>query len=188
MSVGILSIQGNVSEHASVLRALGIEPKEIRTTEDIQNVTHLIIPGGESTVMSRFLFQLSDLGQTIIHRAHEGSLAIFGTCAGAILLAKNVTGSHMTKTLGLMDITIERNAYGSQQQSFETSIQIKKIDQPAYVAFIRAPIISSTHSRITILAEHNGHPILVQSQRLLAATFHAEARQETCVHALFLAL
>lgn len=169
------------------MRSLKIRHHEVRSLKDLHRCTHLIIPGGESTVMSRFL-ELTGVGKGIQARVRDGSLAVYGTCAGAILLAKKVTGKHPPKTLKLLDITIERNAYGTQLQSFDARLNVKKSTPSIRVAFIRAPVIRKLEKGMKILGSYGGHPVLVRSGRVLAGTFHPELRDSTDLHALFLKL
>lgn len=184
--IGILAIHGDVAEHQQILDALKVKHREVRTSEDLSGLTHLIIPGGESTVISKFLFFLSTLGDDIIDRASENVLAIYGTCAGAILLARKVTGHNAPRSLRLMDIAVDRNAYGTQMQSFEAELTIKGLRTSLPAAFIRAPVITYTGGDVEVLATHDEDPVLVRSGRLLAGTFHPEARGETRIHKIFL--
>jgi len=126
MHVGVLAFQGDFAEHMEILRGLSVTCSEVRTLADLQKCSHLIIPGGESTVMAKFLWE-SGVGEKIQERVHDGSLAVYGTCAGAILVAEDVTGKNAPRALNLIDITIDRNAYGAQIDSFETTLQIKDI-------------------------------------------------------------
>ncbi len=185
MNVGVLAFQGDFAEHVAVLKVLKIDHCEVRSVDDLRACTHLIIPGGESTVMSRFL-KMTNVGEEIQKRVSDGSLAVYGTCAGAILLAKNVTGKNTPETLGLIDITIERNAYGSQIQSFDTSLTIKGIDGAVQAAFIRAPIITKIGKDVEVLSTYEDKPVLVRQGNIWAGTFHPEARDEKQIHELFL--
>ncbi|MDO8648180.1 MAG: pyridoxal 5'-phosphate synthase glutaminase subunit PdxT [Candidatus Peregrinibacteria bacterium] len=187
MTVGVLAVHGDFSEHRSVLASLDVESREIRTLEDLAPLTHLIIPGGESTVMGGFL-ERTGMGKRIQKRVAEGSLAVFGTCAGAILLTKKITGKLPPHSLKLLDATIERNAYGTQHQSFEASITVLVVRPKITVAFIRAPRFTKMGKSVSVLAKHNGDPILVRQGRILASTFHPEVTGETAIHALFLKL
>ncbi len=185
VNVGILAYQGNLAEHVAVLKKLKIEAREVRTIEDLSDITHLIIPGGESTVIGRFL-QMWGVGEEIKKRVTDGTLAVFGTCAGAILLSTKITGKNNPEPLGLIDITVDRNAYGTQRYSFETEIILGKKMIP--VAFIRAPKITRTGKKVEILAKDQGLPVVVLQSRVLASTCHAEERGSTEIHRLFLSL
>lgn len=196
MTVGVLAFHGDVAEHIELLQAMKQKPIEVRSVDDLQKISHLILPGGESTVMSRFLSD-TGLGDAIRKRVGEGSLAIYGTCAGAILVARKVTGKNVPSPLGLIDITVNRNAYGTQVQSFEGRLtfhvpgkiekhKIKRqiLDMP--VSFIRAPIITKIGKGVEVLSTHDGHPVLVKQGRILAGTFHPEVRGQSAIHKLFL--
>ncbi len=184
MTVGVLALQGDFAEHIAVLRSLSVTAKEIRTAEALQTIDALIIPGGESTVMSQFLYQFG-MAEVIVERAQNG-MPVYGTCAGAIIVAKKALGKNAPQTLGLIDIDVDRNAYGSQIQSFETPIEVKGVNRPVPVAFIRAPIISRVGLDVEVLASHEKKPILVRQGSVLAGTFHPEIRGETAIHELFL--
>ncbi len=187
MNVGILALQGGVQEHCDVLKKLGVQSSEVRDVRDLQELTHLIIPGGESTVMGRFL-TLFGLREAIVSRAGSGTLAIFGTCAGAILLSTKIEGDHNPEPLKLMDMTIDRNAYGTQLDSFDTELGVSGITTPVQVSFIRAPIIRKYSRNVEILAESGGNPVVVRQGRMLASTCHPELRGETALHRLFLSM
>ena len=187
MHVGVLSFQGDFAEHLEIFRSLGANCCEVRAVKDLHDCTHLIIPGGESTVMSKFLAS-SELDCEIIRRVGEETLSIYGTCAGAILLAKDVTGKNAPKSLELLDITIERNAYGEQTESFETELQIRGIGTLVQASFIRAPKISKVGNEVEVLCNHDGKPVLVRTRRILAGTFHTEVRGELRLHEFFLSL
>lgn len=187
MTVGVLSFHGDFAEHMVLLHSMRQKGMEVRSVADLQKITHLIIPGGESTVMSRFLTE-TGVGTAIQKRVKERGLAVYGTCAGAILVARKVTGKNAPRPLGLIDITVERNAYGTQMQSFQTDIRVKGIGKNLPVAFIRAPIITRIGKTVDILASHGGHPVLVRQGNILAGTFHPEVRTQTAIHQLFLTL
>ncbi len=187
VTVGILAFQGNVAEHAEILKQMKQEYTEVRSIHDLAKVTHLIIPGGESTVMSRFL-TLTGLGREITLRVREENLAVMGTCAGAILLCRRVSGKNAPRTLGLMDITVDRNAYGSQINSFETSLKMKGSTKRVRVAFIRAPKILSVGHSVEVLSEEEKQPAIVRQGRLIATTCHPEMRGEKKLHELFVTL
>ena len=186
MAIGVLALQGDVAEHMDVLQALRVKAKEVRSVMDLEDCTHLIIPGGESTVMAR-LMQSCGLWDGILQCAQRGDLAIFGTCAGAILLATDIIGKNSPQGLGLIDMTIDRNAYGSQLQSFDADIALQGIGLVRGV-FIRAPKIIKVAKGVEILALHEGSPVFVRQERFLACTFHPEARGESAVHRIFLGM
>lgn len=187
MTVGVLAFHGDFAEHVEILRNLNMKAKEVRNLEDLASVHRLIIPGGESTVMSRFLFS-TGVGEEIQRRVQKESFPVYGTCAGAILLAKRATGKNAPKTLALMDIVVDRNAYGTQRDSFEARLKLKDEKTPIAVSFIRAPIIEKIGSDVEVLASHRQHPVLVRQGHLLTGTFHPEVRADHRIHEMFLAL
>lgn len=185
--IGILAFQGGVIEHEKILSELGVATKEVRTTTDFEACDALIIPGGESTTIGFFLEE-SGLMKAIQTRA-KTNFPIWGTCAGAILLAKNIKADIIPPHLNLMDITIERNAYGRQLSSFTSKLEIPKLKiNDLKAAFIRAPIIVSVQGKAQILAKHQNEIVLVQEGNLLASTFHPELVGETRLHKYFLEL
>ncbi len=184
MRVGILALQGDVAEHAGVIRACGAEAREVRTSEDLRAVDALIIPGGESTTIGMLMGRYG-LDEDIRVRAGEG-MPILGTCAGAILLARRASRGR-PPLLELMDIAVVRNAYGRQRESFEADLVIPAVSTtPMRVAFIRAPIIEQVGRGVQVLAAHDGQPVLVRQGALLAATFHPEVLKESALHRYFL--
>ena len=185
MKIGILAVQGDFEAHAAMLASLGIETVEVRTPDDLAGCDGLILPGGESTTQLQFL-QEEGLYTTIHKFASEGH-AVFGTCAGAILLAKEVQNPKQA-SLGLLDMTVLRNAYGRQIASEVASGRSKLKGEPLEMVFIRAPIIERTGERVEVLAEYGGKPALVREGRLLAATFHPELTDDTTVHEYFVKL
>lgn len=194
MTIGVLAFQGDVIEHERALRALGVEAKEVRSLSDLEEVSALIIPGGESTVIGKFLEE-TGLRERIIDRHEKEGFPIYGTCAGAILLAKEVFSDGVPEKryqpLGLMNVSIERNAYGRQTESFEAIISLSSEGEKRKVSvvFIRAPKVKKVGPEITILATHDGSPIVYQQANLLASTFHPElAEGVSLLHRLFLSL
>jgi pyridoxal 5'-phosphate synthase pdxT subunit len=183
--IGILAVQGDFAAHAAMLDGLGIETIEVRTPADIKGCAGLILPGGESTTQLQFL-QEEGLYETIKKFAADGH-AVFGTCAGAILLATEVEGPKQ-ESLGLMDMTVLRNGYGRQIASDVFSAMSTLKDEPLEMVFIRGPIIERIGPGIEILAKHAGKPAIVQKGRLLATTFHPELTSDTTVHEYFLKL
>ena len=185
MKIGILAIQGDFQAHAEMLRQLGADTVEVRTVADLQGCDGLVLPGGESTTQLQFLEE-EGLYQAIRKFAHNDG-AIFGTCAGAILLANKVENPSQD-SLKLLDMTILRNGYGRQLASdvFFGPTTLKK--DPLEMVFIRGPIIEKVAPSITVLAKYNGKPTLVQKGHILAATFHPELTNDPTVHKYFLKL
>ncbi len=187
ITVGILAFQGGVIEHKKILSKLGAETQEVRSIKELEICNALIIPGGESTTIGFFLEE-SGLMKVIQKKATE-NFPIWGTCAGAILLAKHIKADIIPPHLGLMDITVERNAYGRQLASFSTGLEIPELKiKNLQAAFIRAPIIKSVQGKAKILAELKKDIVLVQEGNLLASTFHPELVGETRLHQYFLGL
>lgn len=185
MVVGVLAFQGDFAEHIDVLHAMHVPSVEVRSVADLSKVNALIIPGGESTVIAKFLAS-TKVGSEIIKRTKAGTLFLYGTCAGAILLSKKATGKNAPHTLGLIDVTVDRNAYGSQVDSFEASLRIRGIKVPIQASFIRAPKITRIGKHVEVLAEFDGEPVLVRRGNVMVGTFHPEVRHETALHRLFL--
>jgi 5'-phosphate synthase pdxT subunit len=185
MKIGILSVQGDFQAHATMLQSLGVETIEIRTVVDLAGCDGIVLPGGESTTQLQFL-QEEGLFDAIKKFAAEGH-AIFGTCAGSILLATHVRNPEQS-SLALLDMTVQRNGYGRQLASdvFFGPTQLKST--PLEMVFIRGPIIESVGPGIQVLAEHAGRPALVQKDNLLASTFHPELTDDPTVHKHFLKL
>jgi pyridoxal 5'-phosphate synthase pdxT subunit len=185
VKIGILAVQGDFAAHAAALQSLGAETVEVRTVDDLESCDGLILPGGESTTQLQFLRE-EGLYDAIRKFASAGH-AIFGTCAGAILLASHVNNPPQP-SLGLLDMTILRNGYGRQLASdvFFGPSTLKR--DPLEMVFIRGPIIESLAPDITVLAKLDGSPTLVQKDNLLAATFHPELTDDPTVHQHFLSL
>jgi len=182
--VGILALQGDVAEHAAVVRACGAESREVRRPEDLAGVEALVIPGGESTTIGRLMARVG-LDDAIRERVGQG-LPVLGTCAGAILLAREARGGR-PPLLEVMDIAVARNAYGRQRESFEADVHVPPLGPaPLRVAFIRAPVIEAVGPAVQVLATFAGQPVLVRQDRLVAATFHPEVLGETALHRYFL--
>jgi 5'-phosphate synthase pdxT subunit len=187
LTIGILALQGAYEAHAKTLQSLGVTTKLIRTPDDLTTspkIDGLIIPGGESTTMLKFLERNHFLDVLTTFVQHTPT---FGTCAGAILLAKDVQHPAQT-SLAAMDITVERNAYGRQIDSAIITAPTKLEGAPLEMVFIRAPRITHTGPQVEILATRDDFPVLVREGHLLAATFHPELSTDTRVHQLFLDL
>lgn len=183
MKIGILAIQGDYEAHGKVLGRLGVEHSFIRTPEDLAGLDGVILPGGESTTHMKVMTE-EGLYPALKQFAADGG-AFFGTCAGTILLAREVHGPAQA-SLGLLDAVVLRNGYGRQLASDVHAGPTKLRKEPLEMVFIRAPIIESTGAGVKILAEDAGHPVLVQQGRILAATFHPELTDDTTVHEYFL--
>jgi pyridoxal 5'-phosphate synthase pdxT subunit len=178
MKIGVLALQGDFREHGRVLRALGTEAMEVRTAEDLAGVQALIIPGGESTAIG-LLAREHGLVEPIRERADDG-MPVFGTCAGMIVMARRVDGGE--PLLSLLDVTVRRNAYGRQVDSFEADVEVEGIGEQVRGAFIRAPWIEEVGDGVRVLSEHAGRPVVVEQGNLVAAAFHPELLGETRLH------
>jgi 5'-phosphate synthase pdxT subunit len=175
MRIGVLAVQGNFREHAAMLRALGADVREVRLPEQLEGLDGLVIPGGESTAITR-LIRLYRLEEAI-----RGFPApVFGTCAGMILLDR--------EHLGLVDIEVERNGYGRQLASFEADLELEGEAEPLRGVFIRAPRVADAGREVEVLASHDGVPVLLRDGRFLVASFHPELTSDTRVHERFLEL
>ncbi len=185
MKIGILAIQGDFQAHAAMFNKLGVDTVEVRTVSDMDGCNGLVLPGGESTTQLQFL-QEEGLYDAIRNFSGKGG-AIFGTCAGAILLATKVKNPTQD-SLKLLNMTVLRNGYGRQLASdvFFGLTTLK--NDPLEMVFIRGPIIEKVGPGISVLAEHDGKPTLVQNGHILAATFHPELTGDTTVHEHFLKL
>jgi 5'-phosphate synthase pdxT subunit len=183
--IGVLSLHGAFIEHMASLQKLGVEALAIRLPRDFENLDGLIIPGGESTVISQLMESYGLMG-TIRELARDG-FPIFGTCAGMILLAKSALDLDI-ETIGAMDIKVKRNAFGRQVDSFETSLLIPALGEAPFPAvFIRAPIIVETVPGVEILASlPDGTPVAARQGNLLAAAFHPELTPDLRLHVYFL--
>jgi pyridoxal 5'-phosphate synthase pdxT subunit len=175
VKIGVLAVQGNFREHAAMLRRLGVEPVEVRKPEQLERLDGLVVPGGESTTFMR-LMRLYGLDEAV--RRFNGP--ILGTCAGMIVLDR--------EHLGLVDIAVDRNAYGRQVASFEADLALEGDDQPLRGVFIRAPRLRDAGPGVDVLADLDGEPVLLREGRILVASFHPELTDDTRVHERFLEL
>jgi 5'-phosphate synthase pdxT subunit len=173
--IGVLALQGNFREHARMLRRLGAETVEVRLPDQLEGLDGLVVPGGESTAIMR-LARLYGLDEAI--RDYPGP--VFGTCAGMILLDR----AH----LGLVDLDVDRNAYGRQVSSFEADLELAGDTRPLRGVFIRAPRVRETGADVEVLAELDGEPVLLRDGRVLVASFHPELTDDSRVHERFLEL
>ena len=175
LRIGILAVQGNVREHAAMLRRLGADAVEVRQPGELEGLDGLVIPGGESTTFTR-LMKLYRLDEAV--RDFRGP--VFGTCAGMIVLDRN--------HLGLVDLAVRRNAFGRQVASFETDLEVAGEDKPMRAVFIRAPWIEAVGDGVEVLAEVDGRPVLAREGRFLVAAFHPELTDDARLHRRFLDL
>ena len=182
-TIGVLALQGDFAEHKSVLERIGAEVREIRVPHDLNGLKGLVIPGGESTTIGglletyRLLEPIRELG--------TAGLPIWGTCAGLILLAKDVGRSQ--PVLGLMDVCVERNAFGRQMESFETDLKVRNVPGgPFHAVFIRAPVVVEVGASVDVLASlDDGRIVAVQQEQLLGTAFHPELTNDVRMHQVF---
>ncbi len=185
MKVGILAVQGDFEAHAATLARMGVEYVFVRTPRDLEGVDAVILPGGESTTQWKFLVE-EGLDKSLASFAAKGG-AIFGTCAGAILLAREVLNPAQ-QSLDLIDITVTRNGYGRQLSSEVRHGSTAISAEPIEMVFIRAPIIERVGPGIEVLASSDGQPVLIEQGRILIATFHPELTKDNTVHEYFIGM
>lgn len=186
LTIGILALQGDFQKHADHVRSLDAEALLVRRPEDLEGIDGLIIPGGESTTIGKLLvaFKLVDPLQ---ERLASG-LPLFGTCAGLILMAREIDGYDQFR-LGTLDVTVTRNAYGRQIESFEAEIPVEEpLHSPVRGVFIRAPRIIRLGDGVEVLATYEGDPVMVQQKNLLAASFHPELTENREIHRYFIGM
>jgi 5'-phosphate synthase pdxT subunit len=183
--IGVLALQGAFEAHQRVLADLGACTRQVRTPDDLVAVDALVMPGGESTTMSKLL-DSTDLFDPLAQRLSSG-FPVFGTCAGMILLATDVLdGRPDQHSFGAIELSVRRNGYGRQIDSFESDIDIEGFDTPLHAVFIRAPKVESVGPDVHVLARHHGVPVLAQHGNVLVASFHPELTDDHRLHATFL--
>lgn len=186
MKIGVLALQGAVREHCNSLADCGVEPIEVKYKEQLSEVEGLIIPGGESTTVGKLLVRHEML--SLLTEMGRKGFPIFGTCTGLILLAKEINGSDQPR-LGLMDITVERNAFGRQIASFEADLDIAELGPEKFHAiFIRAPYIAKAAQEVSIMSRLDGKILMARQGKLLAAAFHPELTTDLRIHQYFVKL
>ena len=187
MKVGLLALQGAIGPHGDALRALGAVPVEVRTPAQLADVDALIIPGGESTTISKLL-DTSGLADPLRARLAVG-MPTFGTCAGMIVLARTVLdGRADQNSYDAIDVTVRRNAFGRQVDSFEADLAVTGLDRPFHAVFIRAPFVEEVGDAVEVLATVDGHPVLCRQGSVLVSAFHPELTADLRLHELFLTL
>jgi 5'-phosphate synthase pdxT subunit len=184
LKVGVLSLQGAVEEHLEMIKRCGLEGIKVKTLGDLEKVDRLIIPGGESTTIGK-LTKIYGLDREIIKRGREG-MPIFGTCAGMILLANKVIGVEQIR-FNLIDIVVERNAFGRQVDSFEVDLKIEDFSgKPFKAVFIRSPYIKKVGKEVKVLAEFKGKIVMARQKNIIVSSFHPELTEDLRVHKYFL--
>jgi 5'-phosphate synthase pdxT subunit len=182
MTIGILAIQGDYEAHAKMLDRIGVAHRYVRTSDDLSGLDGIILPGGESTTHLKVMTE-EGLFEPLRKFGADGG-PVYGTCAGAILLAREVHGPPQA-SLGLLDASVLRNGYGRQLASDVHVVQTKLREQRIEMVFIRAPIFETVGPKVEVLAEFGGHPILVRQGNILASTFHPELTEDTTIHEYF---
>lgn len=178
-SVGVLALQGDVREHLRLLEGLGVGAVEVRTASQLESMDGLVIPGGESTTIGKMAVRFGLLEP--LRDAIHGGLPVYGTCAGMILLAGAVTEGDQP-LIGALDVVVKRNAFGRQNESFETDLDIDGLDAPFPAVFIRAPWIEKVGSDVEVLSEIRDHPVMVRQGTILATSFHPEMTGDGRIH------
>ena len=184
-TVGVVAVQGDFERHAAAFGRCGADVTFVKTPEQLAGVDRIIIPGGESTTVGK-LMERYGLGAAIITAAGKG-VPVWGTCMGMILMAKEVEGSDQYR-LGLLDITVRRNAFGAQVHSFEDSVEFQGLDSPVTGVFIRAPVAVACGDGVSVLAEYGGQIVAVRKGSLFATSFHPELTDDTRLHEWFLGI
>ena len=183
MKVGVLALQGAVAEHIRSLERCGVSGVPVKRKEQLDEIDGLIIPGGESTTIGKLMRAYGFIDA--IRSFSEKKKPIFGTCAGLIVLAERISGGEPPH-LGLMDVTVARNAFGRQRESFETDLDVKGFDSPIRAVFIRAPLVREVGDGVEVLATFRGNIVLVRQGQLLASSFHPELTDDCRLHGLLL--
>lgn len=182
--VGVLALQGDFREHAAALARAGTEPVLVRRPGDLEGLDALVVPGGESTTIGSLAGRYGLLEP--LRRAVAGGLPTLGTCAGMIFLAGATTGGQEQPQLGVLDVVVDRNAFGRQADSFEVDLEVEGLGDPVHAVFIRAPRVERAGPGVEVLASVDGHPVMVRQGNVLATAFHPELTGDLRVHRLLL--
>ncbi|MFH1453652.1 MAG: pyridoxal 5'-phosphate synthase glutaminase subunit PdxT [Armatimonadota bacterium] len=187
MRIGVLALQGAISEHINLLKKCGVEPVEVKYPDQLDSISGLILPGGESTAIGRLLERYSFI-EKIKDLAKKGRIALYGTCAGMVLLSTDTgCGEVSPYTLGLMDIRVKRNAFGRQRESFEAGLKVSGLGEKDFPAvFIRAPVVSEAGKDVEILSKYENRIVAVRQGNILAASFHPELTGDKRFHEYFI--
>lgn len=184
-TVGVLALQGDFREHLAVLDRMGVTGRPIRTPEHLDGIDALVVPGGESTTIGKLAVRWNLFGP--LRSLIGDGLPTYGTCAGLIFLASAVTEGDQ-HLLGVLDVVVERNAFGRQNESFETDIDVVGLDSPFHAVFIRAPWVAKVGSGVDVLASIDDHPVMVRQGAVLGTSFHPELTPDTRIHRMLLDL
>lgn len=186
MKIGVLALQGAFREHCWMLEKCGATGVEIRKAEELDEVAGLVIPGGESTTIGKLMVEWGIL-EKVRSRAGQG-MAIYGTCAGMIMLAKDILDSDQPR-LGLMDISVRRNGFGRQRESFEASMLVPEFgDEPVEAVFIRAPYIEQAGDNVKVMAVVNDKIVIARQDKMLVTAFHPELTEDDRIHRYFISM
>ena len=184
-TVGVLALQGDVREHLHTLESLGVAAAPVKTPDQLGAVDALVIPGGESTTIGKMAVRFGLVEP--LRRSIEDGLPTYGTCAGLIFLAGAVTDGDQP-LLGVLDVVVRRNAFGRQNESFESDLEIDGLDEPFHAVFIRAPWVEKVGAEVEVLAGIDEHPVMVRQGNILATSFHPELTGDGRIHQLLLDL
>jgi 5'-phosphate synthase pdxT subunit len=184
-TVGVLALQGDFREHAGVLRAIGADVREVRLPEDLAGLDAIVMPGGESTTIGKLAvrFGLLDPLRGLV----QSGLPAYGTCAGLIFASMAITSGEQP-LLGVLDVVVERNAFGRQNDSFEADLDIVGLEKPFHGVFIRAPWVAKVGTAVEVLATVDGHPVMVRQGNILGTSFHPELTADHRIHRMLLDL
>ncbi len=184
MKIGVLGMQGDIEEHLAMLSKIGVNSERVKTLSSLESVDGLIIPGGESTTMIKLLKKNGLLDE--LKKRIKNGMPVYGTCAGMILLAKEIVSHPQQESLGVLDISVSRNGYGRQVESFEAEIDIPLLGEKTFKAvFIRAPRIERVGKSVEILATYNDEPVMARKDNILVSSFHPEISDDTRIHEMF---
>ncbi len=182
--IGVLAVQGDFREHEQAFARAGLPTRRVRRAADLAGLAGLVIPGGESTTIGKLAREYG-VEEEARRRYQEGTLALWGTCAGAIWLAREIEGYPRQPRLGVLDLAVARNAYGRQVESFETDLPIEGFDRPFHAIFIRAPVITRVGEGMRVLARYRQAPVFVVGERAVVTTFHPELTEDPRIHRFF---
>jgi len=184
-TVGVLALQGDVREHLNILDTLGVSAVPVKKPAHLDTLEALVIPGGESTTIGKMAHRFGLLEP--LREAVAGGLPTYGTCAGLIFLAGAVTDGDQP-LLGVLDVVVRRNAFGRQNESFESDLDIAGLDEPFHAVFIRAPWVEKVGSEVEVMAAVDEHPVMVRQGKILASSFHPELTRDGRIHQILLGL
>lgn len=183
--IGVLALQGDVREHLHTLASIGVASAEVKRADQLADLDGLVIPGGESTTIGKLAVRFGLLEP--LKASIDDGLPVYGTCAGMILLSGAITDGDQP-LIGALDVMVRRNAFGRQNESFESPLDVIGLDEPFHAVFIRAPWIEKVGAGVEVMAAINEHPVMVRQDRILASSFHPELTGDDRIHRMFLEL